>query len=32
VIAVPESLQIWLKVPGFQDWTKVDLKSYFDVN
>lgn len=31
VIAVPESLQIWLKVPGFQDWTKVDLKSYFDV-
>jgi len=26
VIAVPEYLQIWVKVPGFQDWTKVELK------
>lgn len=31
VIAVPESLEMWLKVPGFQDWTKVDLKNYFDL-
>lgn len=26
VIAVPEYLRIWVKVPGFQDWTKVELK------
>ncbi len=29
IIAVPDSLQIWLKVPGFQDWTGVELKSLF---
>lgn len=29
VIAVPESLQFWLKVPGYQDWTEVDLKKLF---
>jgi len=27
IITVPDSLQIWLKVPGFQDWTGVELKS-----
>lgn len=26
IIAIPDSLQIWLKVPGFQDWTGVELK------
>lgn len=29
IIAVPESLQFWLKVPGYQDWTDVDLKDLF---
>ena len=27
IIAIPDSLQIWLKVPGFQDWTGIELKS-----
>jgi hypothetical protein len=27
IITVPDSLQVWLKVPGFQDWTGVELKS-----
>ena len=29
IIAVPASLQLWLKIPGFQDWTGVELKSLF---
>ncbi|MDD3845573.1 MAG: C45 family autoproteolytic acyltransferase/hydrolase [Syntrophorhabdaceae bacterium] len=29
IIAVPASLQLWLKVPGFQDWTAVELKGLF---
>lgn len=29
IIAVPASLQLWLKVPGFQDWTVVELKNLF---
>lgn len=29
IIAVPASLQLWLKVPGFQDWTEVDLRDLF---
>lgn len=29
IIAVPASLQLWLKVPGFQDWTIVELKNLF---
>jgi len=29
IIAMPASLQLWLKVPGFQDWTGIDLKDYF---
>jgi hypothetical protein len=29
IIAVPESLQLRLKVPGYQDWTDVDLKELF---
>ncbi|MEN6623382.1 MAG: C45 family peptidase [Smithella sp.] len=32
IIAVPESLQIRLKVPGYQDWTDVDLKELFIKN
>ncbi len=28
VIAVPEALKIWLKVPGFQEWTEIDLKPW----
>ncbi|EFI34736.1 conserved hypothetical protein [Desulfonatronospira thiodismutans ASO3-1] len=29
VVAVPESLALWVKVPGFQDWIGIDLKSLF---
>ena len=29
VVAVPEQLKIWLKVPGFQDWTEIPLKPIF---
>lgn len=29
VIAVPEMLKLWLKSPGFQDWTEVDLSMLF---
>lgn len=29
IIAIPESLHVWLKVPGYQDWTDVDLKELF---
>jgi len=29
IIAVPASLQLWLKVPGFQDRTAVELKGLF---
>ncbi len=28
-IAVPASLQLWVKVPGFQNWTDVALKELF---
>lgn len=28
-IIVPASLQVWLKVPGFQNWTAVELKTLF---
>ncbi|WP_052316639.1 C45 family autoproteolytic acyltransferase/hydolase [Thioalkalivibrio nitratireducens] len=29
VIAEPETLRLWIKVPGHQDWTDVDLNDYF---
>lgn len=29
VITVPEQLKIWIKVPGYQDWTDVNLKAIF---
>jgi len=29
IIAVPASLELWLKVPGFQEWTGIDLKDHF---
>ncbi len=29
IIAVPEDRALWVKVPGFQDWTGVDLKMLF---
>ena len=29
VVAVPKELRLWLKVPGFQDWTGVDLEPLF---
>lgn len=29
IIALPESLQLWVKVPGFQDWTGIDIKNLF---
>ncbi len=29
VIAIPEPLVFWIKVPGFQDWTGIDLEPLF---
>ena len=29
VVAVPEQLKIWLKVPGLQNWTEIQLKPLF---
>jgi hypothetical protein len=29
IVVVPEELKVWLKIPGFQNWTKVDLKPLF---
>ena len=30
VVAIPGELKLWLKVPGFQDWTGVDLAPIFE--
>jgi hypothetical protein len=32
VIAVPAQLKLWLKVPGFQDWTEIELGPLFRKN
>jgi hypothetical protein len=29
IVAQPETLMMWLRVPEHQDWVKVDLKQYF---
>ena len=29
VVAIPGELKLWLKVPGFQNWTSVDLTAVF---
>jgi hypothetical protein len=29
VVAVPKDLKIWVRIPGHQDWTEVDLKPLF---
>ncbi len=29
VIAIPEGLKLWVKVPGFQNWTGIDLAPLF---
>ena len=29
VVAQPETLTMWLRVPEYQDWVEVDLKEYF---
>jgi len=29
VVALPEELKIWVKIPGYQDWVMVDLKGLF---
>ena len=29
VIAIPGELKLWVKVPGFQNWTGVDLANDF---
>ena len=29
VVAVPEDLKIWVRIPGVQDWTEVDLNHLF---
>lgn len=32
VVAIPAELKLWLKVPGIQNWTSVDLASIFGSN
>jgi hypothetical protein len=29
VVAVPEDLKIWVRIPGVRDWTEVDLNLFF---
>lgn len=29
VIAIPEKLELWIKLPGIQDWTRIGLKGLF---
>lgn len=29
IVAQPETLTIWLRIPEYQDWVKIDLKQYF---
>lgn len=29
IVAQPETLTVWLRIPEYQDWVKVDLKPYF---
>lgn len=29
IVAQPETLTMWLRIPEYQDWVKVDLKQYF---
>ncbi|MHB8896774.1 MAG: C45 family autoproteolytic acyltransferase/hydrolase [Candidatus Geothermincolia bacterium] len=29
IVAQPETLTLWLRIPEYQDWVKVDLKQYF---
>jgi hypothetical protein len=29
VVAVPKDLKIWVRIPGVQDWTEVDLNLFF---
>jgi len=29
IIAIPEHLKLWLKSPGFRDWTEIDLSMLF---
>lgn len=29
VVAVPEDLKIWVRIPGVQNWTEVDLSLFF---
>ena len=29
VVAVPSEKEMWVKIPGYQNWTRVDLKSLF---
>lgn len=30
VIAIPEKLKLWIKLPKYQDWTDIDLRELFD--
>jgi hypothetical protein len=29
---VPEDLKIWVRIPGVQDWTEVDLNLFFQIH
>jgi len=30
IVVVPKELKLWLKIPGFQNWTEIDLKPLFE--
>jgi hypothetical protein len=32
IVAVPEDLKIWVRIPGVQDWTEVDLNLFFQIH
>lgn len=32
IIAMPEDLKVWIKVPGYQDWVDVNLRRFFFEN
>lgn len=30
-VATPETLQVWLKAPGYMEWTRLDLRVSFQL-
>jgi hypothetical protein len=29
IVAQPETITMWVRVPEYQEWVKIDLKQYF---